>query len=258
MSPSTGGRTPRSDPDLPDPEVWGAVDRYFVEQFQLDDPVLAGAVRDSAAAGLPEIQVSPLQGRLLHLLARVQKARRILEIGTLGGYSAIWLGRALPDDGHLLTLELDPHHAEVARSNLARAGLSERVEVRVGPALDSLAYLTRERAEPFDLVFIDADKESYPEYLTRSLALSRPGTLLIADNVIRNGTVIDPGHPDPRVQAIRRFFDVMAAEPRLLPVAVPMVGTKGYDGWAIATVEASPSTRTSEARAPARPKTRRA
>jgi len=236
MTPTRGAETPRSDPTASDREVWDAVDRYFVDLFGLDDPVLEETLRSSLAAGLPEIQVSALQGRLLQLLAQLQGARQILEIGTLGGYSSIWLARALPSGGRLITLELEPRHAEVARANIERAGLTERVEVRVGRAVDRLAQLVAEGVGPFDLVFIDADKESYPEYLTWALRLSRPGTLLVADNVIRNGTIVDAHHPDPRVQGVRRFLQMMAAEPRLRAAPLQMVGSKGYDGWAIARV----------------------
>jgi predicted O-methyltransferase YrrM len=244
MAPRRGGETPRSDPAEPEREVWRAVDRYFVDLFDLDEPVLAEALTASASAGLPDIQVSPLQGRILHLLALLQNARRILEIGTLGGYSTIWLARALPPRGRLVSLELEPRHARVAHSNLKRAGLADRVEIRVGRAIDSLAALEVEGVEPFDFVFIDADKESYPEYLIASLRLSRPGALIVADNVVRNGTIVDPLHPDARVQGIRRFFEVMAAEPRLLPAAIQMVGPKGYDGWAIARVNPEGTKRT--------------
>jgi predicted O-methyltransferase YrrM len=236
MPPTRGSETPRSDPDAPDHEVWDSVDRYFVDRFGLTDPVLDEALRAAEAAGLPAIQVSPLQGRLLSMLVQVQGARQILEIGTLGGYSSIWLARALGPGGRVITLELEPRHAEVARANLERAHLSDRVEVRVGRAVESLALLVHEGAGPFDLVFVDADKESYPEYLDWALRLSRPGTLIVADNVIRNGTIVEPDHPDPRVQGIRRFFEKMAAEPRLVAAPVQMVGSKGYDGWAIARV----------------------
>jgi predicted O-methyltransferase YrrM len=243
MTPTRGAETPRSDPTVSDRAVWDAVDRYFVDRFGLNDPVLESALRAAEAAGLPSIQVSALQGRLLGLLVQVQGARRVLEIGTLGGYSSIWMGRALGPGGRLVSLELDPHHAEVARANLERAHLSDRVEVRVGRALDSLGQLEREAAEPFDFVFIDADKESYPEYLEAALRLSRPGTLIVADNVIRNGTIVEAGHPDPRVQGIRQFFEKMAAEPRLLAAPLQMVGSKGYDGWAIARVGDPPAAR---------------
>ncbi len=231
-----GSETPRSDPTAPDREVWEAVDRYFLGLFGGADPVQAETLRSSTAAGLPDIQVSALQGQLLQLLVRVQGAHRILEIGTLGGYSSIWMARALPPGGRLITLELEPRHAEVARANFVRAGLADRVEVRVGRAVDSLAQLVAQGAPAFDFVFIDADKESYPEYLSWAVQLARPGTLLVADNVIRNGTIIDPDHPDPRVRGIRKFFEKMAAEPRLAAAPVQMVGSKGYDGWAIARV----------------------
>ncbi len=234
--PTRGSETPRSDPAAPDSQIWEAVDRYFVDLLALTDPALDETLRSMEAAGLPAIQVSALQGRLLYLLAQMQGAHRILEIGTLGGYSSIWLARALPLGGRLITLELEPRHAEVARANLERAHLSDRVEVRVGRAVDSLAQLHAEGSRPFDLVFIDADKESYPEYLTWALRLSRPGTVIVADNVIRNGTIVDAHHPDPRVQGIRRFFTLLAAEPRLVTAPVQMVGTKGYDGWAIVRV----------------------
>jgi predicted O-methyltransferase YrrM len=236
MHPSRGSETPRADATATDSQVWDAVDRYFVDLLAVSDPILDETLRSTEAAGLPAIQVSPLQGRLLYLLAQVQGARRVLEIGTLGGYSSIWLARALSPGGRLISLELEPRHAEVARANIEHAHLSDRVEVRVGRATESLARLHAEGAGPFDLVFIDADKESYPEYLTWALRLSRPGTLLIADNVIRNGTIVEARHPDPRVQGIRRFFGLMAAEPRLIAAPVQMVGSKGYDGWAIARV----------------------
>jgi predicted O-methyltransferase YrrM len=236
MTPTRGSETPRSNPERSDREVWTEVDRYFQELFELDDPALAQGRRSASAAGLPDIQVSAVQGRLLQLLARTVGARRILEIGTLGGYSTTWLARALPADGRLVTLELEPRHAAVARANLERAGLGDRVEVRVGPAAETLRLLAQERTAPFDFVFIDADKEGYPEYLTAALRLSRPGSLIVADNVVRNGAIVDPHHPDPRVQAIRHFFEVLSAEPRLEAIPIQMVGSKGYDGWAIARV----------------------
>jgi predicted O-methyltransferase YrrM len=229
------------DPAATDREVWDLVDRYFADRFALNDPILEAALRAADAGGLPPIQVSALQGRLLHLLVQLQGARRILEVGTLGGYSTIWMARALPLGGRIITLELDPHHSEVARANFERAGVADRVEVRVGRAVDSLAQLDAEGAGPFDFVFIDADKESYPAYLEWAVRLSRPGTLLVADNVIRNGAIVDPNHPDPRVQGIRKFFELMAAEPRLTAAPVQMVGSKGYDGWAIARVSDGPT-----------------
>jgi predicted O-methyltransferase YrrM len=217
-------------------DQWTAVDRYFSELFMPADPILEAALAASAAAGLPAIQVTPHQGKLLHLLAQVQGARRILEIGTLGGYSTIWLARALPQDGHLMTLEANPAHAAVARANLARAGLAGCVEVRLGAALASLAQLAAAGVEPFDLVFIDADKPSNAEYLAWALRLSRPGTLILVDNVIRQGAVIDAASDDPNVQGVRRGNAFMAAEPRLSVTAIQTVGSKGYDGFALARV----------------------
>ncbi len=216
--------------------LWTAVDDYIGGLFLTPDAALEAALADSAAAGLPEIAVSPAQGKLLTLLARAIGARRILEIGTLGGYSAICLARALPADGRLVTLELSPLHADVARANLARAGLAERVEVRVGPAVVSLAHLAAEGTEPFDLVFIDADKPSYVAYLQGSLPLARPGTLIIADNVVRQGRVLDAASDDAHAQGARRFNEQLAADPRLSAVVLQTVGSKGHDGLAIALV----------------------
>jgi len=217
-------------------ERWVDVDEYITAQFGLHDDELEQALRASQAAGLPGIQVSAPQGKLLFLLARAIGARRILEIGTLGGYSAIWLARALPVDGRLTTLEIDPHHAEVARSNLARAGLAAVAEVVIGPALASLARLDQQRTGPFDLVFIDADKEGYPDYLEWSVRLARPGGLIIADNVVRQGQVMDADNLDSRVSAIRRFNEQLARDDRLTATIVQTVGAKGYDGLAIAVV----------------------
>ncbi|MDQ3554235.1 MAG: O-methyltransferase [Chloroflexota bacterium] len=215
---------------------WTAVDSYISDLLVRPDQALDAALERSDAAGLPAIQVAANQGKLLHLLARLQGARSILEVGTLGGYSTIWLARALPPDGRLMTLELDPRHAEVARVNLGQAGLAERAEVRVGPASDSLARLVEEGAGPFDLVFIDADKEGYPAYLGWALRLTRAGSLIVADNVVRDGAVIDPASDDPRVQAVRRFLEVLAAEPRVEATVIQTVGSKGYDGLAFALV----------------------
>jgi predicted O-methyltransferase YrrM len=222
------------------PEQWTAVDRYFSDLLKLSDPALEAALQASAAAGLPSIHVSPNQGKMLHLLARIQGARTILEIGTLGGYSTIWLARALPPGGRLVTLESDPRHAEIARGNIARAGLAGIVELRLGQALDSLAQLAAEGSGPFDLIFIDADKEGYADYLKWSLKLARPGSLIIADNVVRKGGVIDPANPDPRVQGVRRFNALLAAEPRLTATVLQTVGSKGYDGFALAVVTEGP------------------
>ena len=217
-------------------ETWNAVDAYITGLLLPADPALAETLTASAAAGLPPISVAPNQGKLLTLLARMQRARRILEIGTLGGYSTIWLARGLAAGGHLLTLEAEPVHAQVARENLARAGLADCVEVKLGPAAATLAELAAAGVEPYDLIFIDADKESYAEYLQWSLQLSRPGSLIIADNVVRKGAVTDPASTDPRVQGIRRFYERLAAEPRLDATASQTVGSKGYDGFAIALV----------------------
>jgi len=215
---------------------WTAVDSYISDLLVRPDEALEAALEGSEAAGLPAIQVAANQGKLLHLLARLQGARSILEVGTLGGYSTIWLARALPPGGRLITLELEPRHAEVARANIARAGLAERVEVRVGPASESLPRLTQEGVEPFDLVFIDADKEGYPDYLGWALRLTRPGSLIVADNVVRGGALIDPDSSDPRVQAVRRFIELVAAEPCLDATVIQTVGSKGYDGLAFALV----------------------
>jgi predicted O-methyltransferase YrrM len=217
-------------------ELWTAVDRYLVENLIPSDPVLEEALQANIAAGLPTIDVAPNQGKLLHFLARIQGARRILEIGTLGGYSTIWLARALPSDGKLITLEVEAKHAEVAKANIERAGLSALVELRLGPALDSLVQLCAEGVRPFDFIFIDADKQNIPGYLEWSLRLSHPGTIIVIDNVIRDGAVIDPEDPDPRIQGVRRFFAMSAADPRLDATALQTVGSKGYDGFTLAIV----------------------
>ncbi|MFE5509197.1 O-methyltransferase [Streptomyces sp. NPDC056529] len=217
-------------------DQWTDVDRYFTELLAPDDEALSGALTASTAAGLPEIAVAPNQGKLLHLLARVQGARSILEIGTLGGYSTIWLARALPADGRLITLEYDPAHADVARSNIARAGLDQVVEVRTGAALDSLPKLAAEGAGPFDLVFVDADKVNNPRYVEWALKLSRPGTVIVVDNVVRGGKVATEHPDDPSVTGTREMFDLVAREPRLDATAFQTVGTKGYDGLLVARV----------------------
>jgi predicted O-methyltransferase YrrM len=215
---------------------WTAVDRYVGDLFHPADAALDAAIGASEAAGLPSIQVTPPLGKLLHLLARSHRARTILEIGTLGGYSTIWLARALPPGGHLITLELEPNHGEVARANLSRAGLAAVVEIRIGRALDGLAMLIGERTPAFDMIFIDADKPSYPDYLARALELSHPGTLIVADNVVRGGEVIDEASHDAKVQGARRFNELLAAEPRVSATVIQTVGSKGYDGFAIALV----------------------
>jgi predicted O-methyltransferase YrrM len=216
-------------------DQWTAVDRYFTDMLFERDPALDEALRASAAAGLPPIAVSAAQGKFLHLLARAMNARRILEIGTLGGYSTIWLGRALPPDGRLVTLEFEPKHAEVARANLARAGLAGVVEVMVGNALDTLPGLVG--GGPFDLTFIDADKPGYPAYLPWAVKLARPGSLIVADNVVRKGAVTDASSSDANVQGVRRFTELLAAEGRLSATVLQTVGTKGYDGMVVALVK---------------------
>jgi predicted O-methyltransferase YrrM len=213
-------------------DVWNEVDAYVTERLVGEDPVLAAALADSAAAGLPPIAVSAPQGKLLQLLARAIGARAVLEIGTLGGYSTIWLARGLAGGGRVDTLEVNPRHAEVARANLARAGLADVVEVRVGPALDTLPTLTG----PYDLVFIDADKRSNPDYVRHAVRLTRPGGLVVVDNVVRGGALVDPANTSPDVAGTRATYEVLAAEPRLDATAIQTVGTKGYDGFAVALV----------------------
>ena len=217
------------------PEIWTAVDGYLTAQLLTADPVLESALEASTLAGLPSISVAPNQGALLGMLARLAGARRILEIGTLGGYSTIWLARALPPGGRLLTLEAEPRHAEVAVANLERAGLAGLVEVRVGPAGETLPQLFSEGVAPFDLTFIDADKPSTPEYFEWALRLSRPGSLIIVDNVVRNGAVADAASLDPSIVGLRRTLGLMA-DPKLTATALQTVGSKGYDGLAIALV----------------------
>lgn len=216
--------------------IWTAVDAYYSDLFSPPDAALEAALQDSEAAGLPPISVSPNQGKLLMLLAQLQQAQRILEVGTLGGYSTIWLARALPDNGRLVTLELSSRHAVVARANVARAGLAERVTVRVGPAAESLAQLAAEGAGPFDLVFIDADKPTTADYYTWARTLTRPGALIIVDNVVRGGAVVDADSTDASVQGIRRFNERVAEDAGVSATAVQTVGSKGYDGLALIRV----------------------
>jgi len=217
---------------------WEAVDGYIVDHLLGDDVVLDAALAANAAAGLPQIDVSPAQGKMLHLFARMVGARRILEIGTLGGYSTIWLARALPEDGRMVTLEIDPHHAAVAGDNIARAGLGERVEVRVGAALLSLEAMIAQGEAPFDLVFVDADKENCVPYVRSAMALARPGTTIVVDNVVRDGEVLDPASADSRVRGVRALFKMIADEPRLSATAVQTVGAKKWDGFVLAVVGA--------------------
>ena len=214
-------------------DTWTTVDRYIADQFIPHDAALDAALKDSDAAGLPTIAVSMAQGKWLHLLARAIGARRILEIGTLGGFSGIWMARALPPDGRLITLEISPKHAEVARRNFARAGVADRAEVRVGPALETLPTLSG----PFDLIFIDADKPGYPDYFPLAVKLSRPGTLIVADNVVRKGAVADAASTDDMVKGIQRFNAVVRADPRVTSTVIQTVGAKGYDGFALMFVE---------------------
>ena len=217
-------------------EQWTAVDRYITDLVVPADAVLDAALADSVAAGLPAISVSPNQGKFLHLLARIQGARSILEIGTLGGYSTIWLARAMPEGGRLVTLESEPKHAEVARANIARANLSGVVTLRLGRALDTLPLLETEAEKPYDFVFIDADKVSTAEYFDWALKLTRRGSLIVVDNVVRKGAVVDESSDDPNVQGVRRFYQMLASEPRVSATAVQTVGSKGYDGFALALV----------------------
>jgi predicted O-methyltransferase YrrM len=217
-------------------EQWTAVDRYITDLLVPSDPALEAALEASTAAGLPAINVAPNQGKLLSLLAQALNARSILEIGTLGGYSTIWLARALPADGRLITLEVERKHAEVAQANIARAGLTDKVDLRLGRALDTLPQLAAENRGPFDLIFIDADKTNNADYFSWAVRLSRPGTLIIIDNVVRKGAVIDATSRDANVQGVRRLNEALAKEPRVSATEVQTVGSKGYDGFAFALV----------------------
>ena len=220
-------------------KTWADVDAYAAGLLLPPDPVLDEVLKRNREAGLPEIDVSPLQGSLLALLVRLGGARRVLEIGTLGGYSSIWMARALPAEGRLTTLEMEARHAAVARENFAAAGLADRIELRVGPALASLEALGREQAEPFDLVFIDADKSNNANYLAWAMRLSRPGTVIVVDNVVREGRVVDAASRNPTVRGSRDVFDFIAGDARLEGTLVQTVGAKGYDGFAIAMVGAA-------------------
>jgi predicted O-methyltransferase YrrM len=215
---------------------WDAVDDYVAALLVGEDHALQAAREASDAAGLPPIALTPAQGKLLHLIARIRGARRILEIGTLGGYSSIWLATALPPDGQLITLELEPSYAEVARANAERAGLAGLIEIRVGRALDSLQQLIDEGAGPFDLTFIDADKRSTPEYFQRALELSRPGSVIVADNVVRDGALADVNSQDPGVLGMRRFHELVSQTPGVSATTIQTVGAKGYDGFTLALV----------------------
>jgi predicted O-methyltransferase YrrM len=215
-------------------DQWTAVDKYLCELVIPPDPALDACLAASAAAGLPAINVAPNQGKLLHLLAKIRGAKKILEIGTLGGYSTIWMARALPSDGRLTTLEFEPKHAAVAVANIATAGLSNRVDVRVGPAIRILPTLVGEG--PFDFVFIDADKVSTADYFQWALRLTRVGSIIIVDNVVRDGAIIDACSTDEGVQGVRRFNDLLIKEPRVSATAIQTVGSKGYDGFTLALV----------------------
>lgn len=216
--------------------LWNDVDIYFSSKLQKLDPIMNSILKANAEAGLPAIDVSPNQGKLLYLLAKLKGAKNILEIGTLGGYSSVWLARALPEDGHLVTLEFSEKHAEVANENIRNAGLENQIEIIVGPALGTLPIL-KKRLLSFDLIFIDADKPNTPEYLKWALELSKPGTVIITDNVVRNGKVIEDDPEDSNVQGIRQFMDLLSEESRIDSTAIQTVGVKGYDGFALGVVK---------------------
>lgn len=221
-------------------DVWNAVDHHFGEAFHPSDDALEAALQASAAAGLPQIAVAPNQGRLIEILARLTGAKKILEVGTLGGYSTIWLARALPPGGVVVTVEYEPKHARVASANIDRAGLSNRVDIRVGAGLDVLPKLHGEGAGPFDLSFIDADKANIPAYFDWAVRMSRRGSVIVVDNVTRGGAIVDPANHQPDVEGVRRFTEVAARDDRVILTALQTVGVKGYDGLAIALVVADP------------------
>lgn len=231
---------PEKPPYMTQDDKWLAIDDYIVENFLEDDPALEGALAASDAAGLPQIQVAPLQGKFLMMLARALQARRILEVGTLGGYSTIWLARGLSKDGRVTTLELDPEHAAVARRNFDNAGLGDRIDIRVGPAIETMAALHAEGAGPFDLVFIDADKPSTPDYFDWAVKLARPGTLIVVDNVVREGAILAAQSDNKHVKGLRAFYARAAADPRVTATAFQTVGHKGHDGLAIVQVIDAP------------------
>jgi predicted O-methyltransferase YrrM len=219
--------------------LWADVDRYITDLLVPADPALDAAIQSSVAEGLPQIHVAPNQGKFLHLLARIQGATRVLEIGTLAGYSTIWLARALPAGGKVVTLEADAKHAQIARANFARAGVADKVELRLAPALETLPKLAGEAGGPFDLIFIDADKPSIPDYFVWSLRLSRPGSVIVVDNVIRDGGVVNAKSGDASIEGVRRFNEMLARESRVSATEIQTVGSKGYDGFAIALVTAA-------------------
>ena len=217
-------------------ELWTSVDNYLGEVLVRQDRHLDNAVAASDAAGLPSIQVSPLQGKLLEIMIEMMRAKNILEVGTLGGYSTIWMARSLPADGHVVTIEIDPKHAHVAQENFNRAGLAEKIDLRTGNAREILPAMIDEGAGPFDFVFIDADKASNPDYFGWALEMSRPGTVIIVDNVIREGSIVDAGSEDASVKGVRRLNELMAGNPRISVTALQTVGIKGYDGFSVAIV----------------------
>jgi predicted O-methyltransferase YrrM len=217
-------------------DQWRAVESYLTDHLVPNDPILETALAESEAGGLPNIAVAPNEGKFLHILAKTIGAKKILEIGTLGGYSTIWLSRALPEDGKLITLEFEPKHAEVAKRNLERAGMGSKVEVRVGRAIESLPIVAEEGHGPFDFVFIDADKPSNPDYFAWALKLTRPGSLIVVDNVVRNGRITDEASEDAGVQGVQKLLDVLNAEERVISTALQTVGSKGYDGFSISLV----------------------
>lgn len=222
---------------MPSKRLWSTVDAYITDTLVQADPAANEALEASAAAGLPSIAVSPPQGKMLSLLVQAMRAERVLEVGTLGGYSTIWLAGGLPAGGRIISLELVPKHAEVARENLARAGLAAAVEFRVGPAAESLRQLAAEEAQPFDFVFIDADKQGYPEYLSLVLPLVKPGSMIVADNTVRDGKVADARSTDRDVRAVRQFHEMIATNSRLRATAIQTVGVKGYDGFTMMVVQ---------------------
>ncbi|WP_405111252.1 O-methyltransferase [Paenibacillus sp. FSL K6-1217] len=222
--------------------TWSTVDTYLGDSLLAADPILDAVLDANAGAGLPAIDVAPNQGKLLYLLAKMKGASNMLEIGTLGGYSTIWLARALPETGRLVTLEFEHKHVVVAEDNLRMAGLAHKTEVLEGPALDSLALLEARGAEPFDFIFIDADKPNNPHYLKWALKLARPGAVIVADNIVRDGEVINPASTDDRVQGIRQFMELLSAEPRIDATAIQTVGSKGYDGFVLGIVTAQVET----------------
>lgn len=220
-----------------DEPLWGRMDDYIANKLVKPDAALDAALAANSAAGLPAIDVSAAQGKFLRLMVRITGARRILELGTLGGYSTIWMARALPADGRLVTLEYEPRHADVARRNIDAAGIGHKVTIHVGAAVDTLPVVAKESSEPFDFIFIDADKPNNPVYLDWAVKLARPGTVIILDNVIRDGKVLDPANPDPRIVGTRAAYDLIARHPRLSATALQTVGSKGWDGFAMMVVD---------------------